>query len=589
MAIKKVRRPVLSGPNKGSENQLREKSKNLFSSNHHSSIETMKNDHDSNELKYYLSPVTQQYFRFLASSQKIKKIVRMLPEEKSLSLLKTIFNKLAGSNGIYYFIAMLKVYDGTPSPVALNMFQGASEMSETLLPEDVMNEIELLIKVSNAEERGFLFDEKKKMFTFNSNAFVKHFKKRCTAILTEDGRIYVYNKRGFYKELSLVALGRLIRSVMHEGVPDSWKSKSESEAIKALQREIPIVKEMNNQRNFINLRTGMLCLDTFKLYNHNAKYLSTVQLPIEYDMEEKAPNFMKFMSEITLDDSSLINVHQEIMGYLLTAETKAERVFYYYGTGANGKSVLATVITHLVGQVNVSNIPLSQFSDNFGLESIINKTVNISSENELGDKSLNTEMLKALVSGDRININIKYHAHIDYQPFCKPLFLINNFPNTTDLTNGYSRRVMILPFNRTFKEHEQDVQLKDTLLSELPGILNWALMGLKRLQVNKFRFSSSQVIEDCQQKYLDEQNPVKEFIREHIVFHEGTRTSKPDFYEAYIQWLDRQEIDEKRTRSRQIFWKFFKAAMSLEEIPLKEKKVKGFIFYEGLEIVGLSY
>jgi putative DNA primase/helicase len=55
-------------------------------------------------------------------------------------------------------------------------------------------------------------------------------------------------------------------------------------------------------------------------------------------------------------------------------------------------------------------------------------------------------------------------------------------PRLLDLSEGFARRAIILPFNRRFSEAEQDKQIERKFAQELPGILVWAVEGLRRLQ-----------------------------------------------------------------------------------------------------------
>lgn len=543
---------------------------------------------DNNEIQNYIIPKSIEIVRILDSFNRIKALLEAITIEGNIEILATAFEKVDKKHGMEYFAATLYTFNKTPLSQGIELFRGTKSTSSAIIPEELIDEVRLLIKVGKAESTGFLYDEKKGKFTFNANAFAKHFVKRCIACSTEEGRILIYTKKGVYEELSEVKIGKLIRHIMHEGVWNSWQNKYEVEAIKAIQREIPTVVQMNSYRNYVNLKNGMLCLDTFELHSHSPKYFSTIQLPIIYDPNANAPTFEKFMQEITNNDDSLISVHQEVAGNCLTSETKAEKAVFFYGRGANGKSVLAYIITELVGIENVSNISFSNINQDFGLESIINKSVNVASENELGGKFLKTENFKAIVSGDRININRKYQSHISYQPFCKLIFLVNNIPDTSDTTNGYFRKILIVPFDRTFEENERDVNLKEKLNQELPGILNWALEGLKRLRENQYQFSKSDAIEKCMEAYFAEQNPVREFFKEHIIKQEETRTRQSEFYEMYSRWLSVQGIDDKGTKSRQVFWKQFKIILESEQIPITKKKIKGIVYFEGLRIVGLD-
>ncbi|MCA0151354.1 phage/plasmid primase, P4 family [Rossellomorea vietnamensis] len=537
----------------------------------------------------YLSPYRVRKIKLLEKSEKTKKLLESVHIKEQLSILVTALDRVAGSESLQCFKALLYGFNKMPQQQSAKLFETAEPIVEQMIPNELLDELQELITISKAVEHGFIYDEKKNSYSFNPNVFVKHFIRRCCVKSTKDGRIFLYHKKGLFEEMSEIELGKVIRSLMHEGLWNSWNSKSEGEVVKALLRESDTVDEMNSMRNHINLKNGMLSLETFELLPHHPSYLSTVQLPINHNSNATAPSFMKFLKGISLNDEELIRVHQEIMGYLLSAETKAEKAFFFYGGGSNGKSVLTSIITKLVGKENMSSIPLSEFSQQFGLEGLINKSVNIAAENEMGGKSLKTENFKAIVSGDIITINIKYRSSISYKPHCKLVFVVNSLPDSMDVTNGFFRKLTIVPFRRKFEKEEQNVNLLQELLIELPGILNWAIEGLRRLRSKNYQFSDCKVISEYQRTYQTEQNPVKEFFLEHIALKGGVRTKQSEFHEKYLQWLNMQGIDDKGTKSKQVFWRNFKIILESEGIPIVKKKVKGTTFFDGMEIVEIDY
>ncbi|WP_223553877.1 DNA primase family protein [Lysinibacillus sphaericus] len=536
----------------------------------------------------FLKPYRILKVRVLQATEKTKKILENIQVPEQLSLLVSALKMIVPEESKEYFEALLYGFNQTKRTESVILYETAQTVHSSLISEELLTELLLLKKVSDAESRGFTYDEANKKYNFNANAFVRHFNTRCHIKSTKDGRLFFYNSKGVYEELSDVERGKIIRTVMHEGLWNSWRSSYEKEVVKALLREAVVVEEMNNEKNFINLSNGLLDLKRFELVPHSPKYLSTVQLPMAYNFYEQAPNFSLFIQAITLADKPLMRVLQEVVGYLISGETKAEKAFYFYGGGANGKSVLASVITKLVGKENVSSIPLADFGQRFGLEGLINKTINIAAENELSGQVLKTENFKAIVSGDIINIELKFRPSISYKPHCKLVFLVNNLPDSKDVTSGYFRKLMIVPFRRTFKPKERNINLLDELMEELPGILNWALEGLRRLQTNNYQFSECAVIEQAHDAYYLEQNPIKAFFSEHIQMNSGSKTKQADFHEMYKKWLELQGIDDKGTRSNNTFWRYFKIILENAGIPLVKKKIKGTIYLEGLEIVGLE-
>ena len=82
------------------------------------------------------------------------------------------------------------------------------------------------------------------------------------------------------------------------------------------------------------------------------------------------------------------------------------------------------------------------------------------------------------MSGELTTAEHKHKPPFDFYPYATCWFGTNHMPHTRDFSNALFRRAIIIPFNKTFQEDEQDKHLKDRLKGELPGILNYALDGI---------------------------------------------------------------------------------------------------------------
>ncbi len=281
----------------------------------------------------------------------------------------------------------------------------------------------------------------------------------------------------------------------------------------------------------------------------------------------------------------IILIIGEQLGYSLTSETKAEKFFVWYGSGANGKSLLSKIYKLVCGEENVSSLSINDLCDKFGLARIPDKTLNISNENESFGKTLNTQNLKAIASGDRMNINVKYKDGFDYSPICKLVFLMNTLPNVSDNTDGFYRKMLILPFNKTFKGDNQDKNLYEKLVEEKEGILIFALNGLKRLKDNNYRFTKSEACEDILGSYEKENNPMIEFIDDCLHVVNGARTSNKDMLNEFRRWADGNGRDDIAKMSAQAFWKLFKLVLAKRGITYKTGKNNGDRYIEDFKLV----
>jgi len=136
------------------------------------------------------------------------------------------------------------------------------------------------------------------------------------------------------------------------------------------------IREINPNPFVINTQTGLLNVldDTFN--PHDPKYLSTVQIKAQYNVESECPRFMEFLRSV-LDEPEIILL-QEIYGYLLVPITKAQKSFMLVGLANTGKSTILSVVQELLlGAENVSNIPLQMLSERFQPAELFGKLANI--------------------------------------------------------------------------------------------------------------------------------------------------------------------------------------------------------------------
>ncbi|MDZ5038341.1 hypothetical protein GNF66_14545, partial [Clostridium perfringens] len=160
-------------------------------------------------------------------------------------------------------------------------------------------------------------------------------------------------------------ISQRLREILHKYNDDIWSTKVEKEYIEALKRIKLHSDELNSNKRYINMLNGMYDLETHTLIGHSQEFYSTIQIPVIYDEKTECPNFMKFLDECFLGDEKSKLLAQEWAGYLLTAETKAQKALILYGEGANGKGVFIDTISYLIGQENISSIPLNELHKRF--------------------------------------------------------------------------------------------------------------------------------------------------------------------------------------------------------------------------------
>lgn len=288
---------------------------------------------------------------------------------------------------------------------------------------------------------------------------------------------------------------------------------------------------------FINLKNGTFEISPDKqfLRPQQAKDFITYQLPFDYNPKAKAPMFEAYLNRVQPDNKRQM-ILAEYLGYLFikTGRLKLEKTLLLYGSGANGKSVFFEIVNALLGGTeNVSNYSLQSLTDVNGYyrAMLANKLVNYASE--INGK-LETSFFKLLVSGEPIEARLPHGKPMIIADYAKFIFNCNELPKDVEQTLAYFRRFLIIPFEVTIPENEQDKQLSAKIIKdELSGVFNWILLGLKRL-LDQNNFTYSEAVNSQIEQYKRQSDSVQLFLEEEN-YTKGVNESKPlqDLFSEY--------------------------------------------------------
>lgn len=301
-------------------------------------------------------------------------------------------------------------------------------------------------------------------------------------------------------------------------------------------------EEFDADINIINLKNGLYDWKNDVLKEHTADYLSINQKSIVYDKTAKPKLFGKFLSQVLY--SRDIRTAIDAMAYTFHRDYDIEVIFILYGVGANGKTVFTSLLTHLHGKNNVSNVPLPTILKNkFALSDLENKDLNI--DNELpGYMISEAAVLKRLTGGSRQQVRIerKNQKAYDTTLYAKLFFNANKMPESEDMSDAYNRRVIIISFPNRFDGAREDKQLipKLTTEREVSGIFNLLMVYLRRIHKNKELYVNEKTTEEKRAKYERAVNPIKTFLEEALAeeLTEADEETKEDVYKAYQKYCD---------------------------------------------------
>jgi putative DNA primase/helicase len=334
--------------------------------------------------------------------------------------------------------------------------------------------------------------------------------------------------------------------------------------------------DFNIKIHLFNFKNGVLNLKNKQFGEHKKEFFQTIQFNYDYDDKALFPSWLKFIADLQLEQSAIDRL-QEWAGYCLFPVVKIQKCLFIKGEGANGKSVFLETLAAMLG--NVSHLEISEMLEKHKVGELEGKLANICTDIETS-KIINSRF-KKIVSGETVTAEPKYIRPYEFHPFAKILFSANDYMPTKDRSHGFFRRFDIIEFSRTFTEKEQNPNLLKELEAELPGIFNWALAGLMRLERNGWELTFSQSFQNCHEELKQALNPVKQFIDEF--------TGKPDnlpgietsiFREKYKTWC---EINGYKPSNDANLGKEIKR-LGYKKIRLTQKNGKRPHAYEGLFI-----
>jgi P4 family phage/plasmid primase-like protien len=298
-----------------------------------------------------------------------------------------------------------------------------------------------------------------------------------------------------------------------------------------------------SQRNYLALSNGIVDVDALLageqrvLLPHTPKWFSPVCLPYAFDPGADCPRWSAFLGRNLAGDSGKTQLLQQFAGYLLLPDTSKQKFLMMVGEGANGKSVICAVFVALLGDENVSSVPLEMFGERFRLAGTLGKLANIVAE--VGELDRIAEgQLKAFVTGDPIEFERKFKTPFTARPTARLVLATNNPPQFSDKSDGIWRRILLLRFTVQIPEPERIAGMDSVAFwqasGELPGILNWALAGLHDLR-QLGRFVVPTICQEEVEKLRVESNPARRFLEENYQAGQGAIPTA-ELYAAYSEW-----------------------------------------------------
>lgn len=305
---------------------------------------------------------------------------------------------------------------------------------------------------------------------------------------------------------------------------------------------------------WINMANGMVAWQRDPdpdLVEHHPEFMSSVQLPVRWEPAAACPRFDAFLAAAIPEDD--LERAWQVIGYLMMAGNPLQRLFMLTGSGGNGKGVYLDVLRALLGEDNVSAVPLQEFSDSrFATAELHGKLANICGDID-ATFIQNTGRIKELSGGDKMKGERKNEHPFYFKFWGKAIFSANAIPGAADSSRGWLRRWEVIQF--PYEPTKPDPGLAARIIrGELPGIAVKAIMALRQLMVYG-EFGRGLSAEAAHAEFAEKANRVIRWIndpdsnvrRDAEVFNKGTILLKAfRAWEAVDQGNGHRDIGTQR-------------------------------------------
>ena len=330
-------------------------------------------------------------------------------------------------------------------------------------------------------------------------------------------------------------------------------------------------------QDLIGTHNGVLRLSTGKLLAPSRDLMVTKRLGCTFDPKAKAPQWLQFVHRICDGQKDLMSYLQEIAGSCLAGRSARQEVFFFYGEGSNGKSVYIEMLNDLLGDYSVTIPAAVLLKSKHGKNPeaatpflITLHGARLATCSELDEGTpISETMLKDLNGGDLISGRENYGDAFQFRNTSRLLVRCNDPPTVVSNNKATWDRVKLVLFTVTIPDAEQDLDFRRKLAAaELPGILQWAYAGYRRLAARNFRFDTPVAVQEATNKLRVDSDTIGTWLTNRVQLDplKGNSIHRELQAEITADYVKSCEINNNGAKSGKNLWKELRRRLGYEPI-----------------------
>jgi len=250
--------------------------------------------------------------------------------------------------------------------------------------------------------------------------------------------------------------------------------------------------------------------DTIETTSHSPLFGFSFILGAEYRPDSDTTTIDNWFAKLVRPENVVLLY--EIPAYCLLYNENWQTMIMLYGEGSNGKSLYMRLLTKMLGEDNVSHIPLQdlQSENRFATFDLLGKLANIYAD--IPKEAIHdTSLIKAISGGDKVPAERKFKDRFFFEPKAKFIFSANVLPLINDDTYAFWRRWILIEFPNKFpKNPEFEQKILDK--NNVDALLKKAIEQLPKL-LEKKSLTQTKDTEEHAKIWEMEANSAKAFVK----------------------------------------------------------------------------
>lgn len=300
------------------------------------------------------------------------------------------------------------------------------------------------------------------------------------------------------------------------------------------------VSEFDAKPWLLGLKNGVLDLKRGVLLPHSSDFCITVAAPVSFDATAPCPLWAAHI-EMILPDPEVRRTLQQWFGLSLTGDISPQVFLYAFGWGKNGKSITFEVLRALLGPLSgwlSLKALMARAEDDKATGELMRMRpfrAGIANEVEEG-QMLNESALKNIGGDEVIRARGNHKDPVEYRNQTKLTIVGNHLPVVRGADDGFWRRLLLTPFEVQIPEEQRDLNVREKLTAELPGILNWAVAGLADY-LGQGRLYIAPRIKRAVAEFRGESDVLGQWVDERLEPAPGEFLANPTLYDDARNWF----------------------------------------------------